>query len=751
MKTNYFLAFICSLILVCAFGLSAQEESADCQSSQCVDPLIGTGGYGFGAGSSYPGASVPFGLISLSPDTTMYGLNPGFSHCSGYAYHDPQIRGFSHTHLHGTGLADLGALLLMPINGHLGRLVNETFYRSKYLHDQEQAEPGYYRVWLKNGDINAELAATDLVGFHRYRWPKNSAPYVIINPSHSIDGDWIEDARISIDAKQGEIFGSLHLKGPLTGLDGGITTYFVIKFSKPITDQGTFKNSIISQGADADMGKDVGAYVGFTNLDHDGLVIAVALSYQSIEQARHNLKTQAADLDFDAVRSQVQAHWKRIFDRFEVKGGTGKQRRIFYTALYHSYLMPTDWTEANGKYVGLDKKIHSAQGRRYYTDFSLWDTFRTLHPLLFLLEKRRSEDMMQSLSLMAKQGGSMPMWPIGSGYSECMVGTPADIVLAEAYLKGIDDFDVQDAYAACRAQATGPVNKASRKGIEQYLELGYICEDSYRQGTSLTTEYAYADFALANWAEALGYQDDARMFFERSQNWKNHWDPKRRFLRARKCDGKFRKLFYPKYRFSRDYVEGNAWQWTWYAPHDVPGLIDKFGSQEAFVKKLSLFFERGAKAIKTFLPDYYYWHGNEPDILTAYYFNYASRPDLTQKWVRWIMTNRYDDTPAGLDGNDDAGTLSAWYIFSALGFMPLAGTDRYLIGSPLFEQVVVHLESGDLIIRAENNSAENIYIQSVSMNGKPLTTPYINHGQLAGGGVLEFVMGPEPSVWGRDQ
>jgi len=736
----------------------ADDDDGDMQSYtapvEYVNPFIGTGGWGFGIGSTFPGPKTPFGMVALSPDTSFGGTAIDLLHCSGYYYYDTHIRGFSHTHLSGTGAADYGAVLLMPTNGFGADKTAEAGYRSGFSHSQEHAEAGFYSVRLLDSGIDVELTATDFAGVHRYTYPPYSEPYVIINPSHSIADDWIRDAEVSIDPDEREVSGFCDLHGEMTGRDGGVKVYFAARFSRGFADFGTWSDGVVMPEGTDQRGSDIGAYVGFES-KAEPVVVKVGISYQSVEQARANLEAQVPDFDFDRVRRDARERWNDVLSKIEVAGATEREKEIFYTALYHSYMMPSVWTETNGKYVGFDIKAHDSGEHTYYADFSLWDTFRTLHPLMFLIEPDASEDMMQSLVRMYEQGGAIPKWALAEGYTGSMVGTSADIVLAEAYLKGLRDFDYETAYQGCYEHATGPVPHAGRGGLDAYHDEGYICVDIEEDGVSLTLEYCYDDAALALWAHEMGLDDDYEFFKENSHNWKNYWDPTIEFLRQRNCDGTFVSPFSPNFVFSRYFVEGNAWHWLWYVPHDVKGLIGLFSSEQRFIDKLNYFFENTSPLPNDPLPPTYYWHGNEPDIFSAYLFNWTPRADLAQKWARWIADTKYADNPDGIDGNDDCGTMSAWYIFSALGFFPVAGTDMYVLGSPIFDRAIIHLDGGELVVTAENNSPENVYVQEVYLNGYPLASPYFRHEQIAGGGELRFVMSPfpktdwqpAPSIW----
>ena len=711
-----------------------------------VDPMIGTGNFGIGVASSYPGPSAPFGMIGVSPDTTFHGFIIDMFHCAGYYYLDPDIRGFTHTHMQGTGIADYGNILIMPMNRKPAAPIGEATFRSKFSHANETAEVGYYRVRLDDPQVVAELTATDWAAMHRYAWQGEGEPYVVVDPSYSIDKDWVSNATVSIDPSSQTVSGMSNFYGGLTGRHpGGTNVYYAAQFSQPFTAYGTWKDGQPTDNSIAEEGADIGAYFGFA-AGSEPLLIRVGISFQSVEQAQSNLAARAPDWDFDGMTQATRDAWRQYLGKIEVTGGTPSERRIFYTALYHTGLMPRDWTETNNQYLGFDNQTHDAGARRYYTDLSLWDTFRTFHPLMALIDPARNADFLQSLVLMYEQGGSIPKWPAGMAYTGCMDGTSADIVFADAYLKGVRDFDYETAYEGCYAHATGAVPNDGRPGIDFYLTLGYLPEDQLTKGVSYTLEYCYDDAALSWWAAAMNKPDDAAMFLERSHNYRNYWDAETGFLRPRNADGSWVSPFFPAYVFDDHYVEGDAWNYTFYVPHDVAGLADLFGSPEAMVEKLNFAFEQDARfADFDWLPGAYLWLGNEPSLFHPYLFAFAGRSDLTQKWIRWALFHKFHDSPAGLPGNDDAGTMSAFYIFSALGFFPQAGSDLYVLGSPVFDGATLHLPNGDLVITVANNGPDNVYVQSATLNGEPLTTPFFTHDKIANGGTLEFIMGPTPA------
>ncbi|NLH48850.1 MAG: glycoside hydrolase family 92 protein [Myxococcales bacterium] len=724
------------------------DDSSPVEPVDYIDPFIGSGGLGYGYASAYPGPKVPFGMLSLCPDTTLDGINYGFNHFSGYYYPDPQIRGFSHTRMHGTGAPDGASLLIMPTDGMPGTPIKERSYRSKYLHTNERAEAGYYRVWLDDPQVLAELTTADLAAMHRYTYAPSDDPYLVVVPTHSIEEGWVQNATVAIDPANRTVSGMMDLHGPMSGRHGGVLVYYVVRFSEPFAAYGTWKDGDPTANQTAETGTDIGAYFRFALDRGSPLLVKTGLSYQSEEQAAANLDDRIPEWDFDGLRAAAKDQWREVVSQIDLVGGTERQKRIFYTALYHAFLMPTDWTEANNRYFGFDQTTHDAGDRRYYTDFSLWDTFRTEHPLLNLLRPAESADLMQSLVDMYDQGGAIPKWPQADGETGSMIGTSADIVFAEAYLKGIRDWDYETAYEGCYTHATVPGISGGRSGLDDYLTLGYVAEDHSSKGTCDTLEYSYDDAALSWWADAMGLTDDAEMFLEHSHNYRNHWDAETEFLRPRNSDGSFYEPFYPGYVFSEQYVEGNAWHWSFYVPHDAAGLIDLFGTEAAFLDKLGYAFEQAVQGPdNAILPDIYFWHGNEMSLFHAYLFNYTSRLDLTQKYVRWILETKHRDEPAGLNGNDDCGTLSSWYLFSSLGFFPLAGSDVYTIGSPLFDGATLHLAGGDLVVSVENNSPENVYVQSVKLNGVALAEPFFTHDQIVDGGTLEFVMGAQPGAW----
>lgn len=759
-KLNVRTIFFLALFLCVTLGSAGARTILD-----DVNLFIGSGGGGFAQGNVTVSATVPFGMVKVGPDTQGKLGRMGFSHCAGYWHEDKFIEGFSHTHMEGTGVADYGNILFMPTVGMDETKTDEKGYGSSYSHENEKAQPGYYSVILNKNNILAELTATEHVAVHRYTFQpadKDNA-FVLIDPSHALGGGFSKGVKVEINPEKNEISGYGINAGDFVGEGRAFTVYFSAIFNKPFKNFGTWEGNKLSAGTKTYEKKEnkirAGAYLQFDLSSGEPVVEArVGISYISVEQAKLNRESETKNKNFDDVKKQTQLKWEKALGVIEISGGTQKQRTMLYSALYHSMLMPTLFTDVNGKYVGLDDKVHDAKNFKYYTDFSLWDTYRTLHALLELIAPDIQRDMLVTLVTMMKQSGNLPRWPLTNSETSCMIGSPADIVMAESYLKGIRDFDVSAAYDGMKKQANEPPPGSEGSGRDDIVEcLKYqYCPAS----VSKTQEYAYADFSIAQLAKALGKKKDYDEFMARSKWYKNLWDKDTQFFRGKTSSGKWADegKFFPSEPLQPNYTEGNAWQYLFFVPHDVPGLISLFGSKDAFFKKLDEFFENAvkypAKIMKSgktsiAMPDFYYWHGNEPDMHTSYMYALAGRPDKGAKWIRWVLDTKYTDGPDGINGNDDGGTMSAWYVFSAMGIYPLAGTDVYLIGSPVFEKSTVHLKNKkDFVIAADGASEQNMYVQSASLNGKPLNVPWFKHGDIANGGTIELKMGPSPSEWG---
>lgn len=715
-----------------------------------VNPFIGTGGTGFGVGSSYPGAAAPFGMVKISPDTGSKERGLAFALCAGYAYSNTEIVGFSHIHVHGTGVPDYGNLLFMPVTGDITQeRVQEKGYRSPFTHDNEEAKPGYYSVMLDRWKVKAELTATVRTAHHRYTYPTGTAKrQVLIRLDHALPSGDVSDAEFTIKSDT-ELEGWLHSKGGLSKRHDGFKLYFVIRSKTPFK-AGTWNDKKLFPEETQQKGAKIGAWLTFPQ-GKEPVELQTGISFVSIEGARKNLKAEQKGWDFDGTRKATRDEWEKQLSVVKVAGGTEKQLRIFYTALYHVLQMPTILMDVDGSYRGLDEKVRKADGFVYYSDFSLWDTYRTQHPLLVLLYPKIQRDMVKSLLAMARDGGELPRWPIATGYSSTMVGASADIVIADTYIKGIKDFNVEEAYKAMKRQAMGPTPPGSLYGgrghITEYMKHGFIPADKRSGSASVTMEYAYNDYAIAQLAKALGKTEDYEQFMKRSTYYKNIWDPKTKFFRGKNLDGTWQAGFDPL-KWTKDYVEGTAWQYLFFVPHDVEGLNKLFGGKEETLKKLTEFFEKAEIEQRQTDPvnlRSYYWHSNEPDLHAPSLFQLLGRGDLTQRWTRWAMKTQYKDAPDGIAGNDDAGTLSAWYVFNALGIYPIPSQDVYILSSPIFERAVVTLKDTSFEVRADNASDKAIYVDSVKLQDKPVTTGTITHTDLVKKGtLLHFKMKEKP-------
>jgi predicted alpha-1,2-mannosidase len=710
---------------------------------QHVDPFIGTGGVGYGVGSAFPGPQVPFGLARPGPDTTLAGgLAFGFSHCAGYHYDDTEIQGFSQTRMHGTGIVDYGAVRLMPTPGFSPDKLDVGGYRTAFDKASESASPGRYAVTLADG-IAVELTATARVGLQRFTFPEGQDPVVLFDLAHALPDVEVVGGRVAVDAAKGEIRGFHHVSGGYSGRFGGVKIYFVARASRPVAGFSTWSKGEPTDEPIAE-GEAVGAQLTFE--PGEPVVVAVGLSFVDEEHAALNLEAEAPALDFDAAATAAEAAWEQQLARVHLRGSSARDFELFYTALYHVLLMPTLASDVDGSYRGLDGEVHKAD-RPYYTDFSLWDTFRTQHPLLTLLYPEIQTDMLRSLTRMAEDGGYMPRWPLGTGYTGGMDGESATVVFADSIIKGLDPqaSGLAAAYEAMRKTAMAPVPPGApypgRMGVEQYIQNGWVPMEAGGGSASWTLESAYNDFSLAALADVLQAPDDAAMFRERAGHWKNVWDPDKQLLLGRSQDGSFPAQVDPLI-WQDYYAEGNALQYTWYVPHDLEGLAEAMGGREAALARLRQFFVDSEAEVLTLMPQQYYWQGNEPDIHAAFIFSALDDHAGSARWSRWIVRNRFGDGPNGLPGNDDAGTMSAWLVFGALGLFPIAGTDVYLLGSPLFSEATLHLPGGDLRVVAPVTGDEALVPTAVTWDDSPLARPRISHASIAGGGTLRVEMSP---------
>jgi len=739
-------------------------ESGKIKPVDLADPFIGTDYHGH----TFPGAALPAGMVQLSPDTDIQ----GWDWCSGYHYSDSSVMGFSHLHRSGMGAGDWGDVLMMPATGDLkiipGSKTNpDEGYRSRFSHNEEEAEPGYYAVTLKDYDIRAELTVTPRTGFHKYTFPESGSSHIIIDLKHGIR-DSCTDAMVRIISEK-------EIEGYRTsiGFVKRHTVYFCAEFSKPFESSGTWKGTDIKQGSKDESGYNIGAFVNYSTSEKETILVKVGISYTDIEQARLNLREENPGWQFDQVKKQAGMKWNnelgRIKAEFSTKNdGTWKKDRMvtFYTALYHSLLFPAIYGDIDGKHTGLDDKVHSAEGFTYHSDFSLWDTFRAEMPLLALIKPEISKDAIKTMLAQYDQGGWLPTpQQFGNCYTNDMIGDHPVAAIADAYMKGIRDFDAEKAYEAVRKNAMEkPVGHKSRGrvAIEHYRKFGYIPYDKESESVSRTLEYAYNDWCVAQMAKALGKTDDYKLFMERSSNYKNLFDPSTGLARPKDSTGKWLDPFIPTFighGRERHYTEANAWQYTWFVPHDIDGLTSLQGGPQKFVAKLDTLFTMSSEVQST-VSDVtgligQYAHGNEPSHHTIYLYGHAGAAWKTQELIRYVMDNLYHSGPDGLCGNEDMGQMSAWFVFSAMGFYPVTpGNNIYTIGSPGFDKITINLDkkyykADKFIIETRNNSKENKYIQSVILNGKPLEKAWFDHSEIMNGGTLVFEMGPEPNrQWG---
>lgn len=726
--------------------------------TQWVDPFIGTGGVPWVSAMTSPAASTPFGMVRLGPDSSSaVGYNPfGFLGTSGYYYGHSHLWGFSHTRLSGTGVIEGGAVRVTPSAGksnHSKRLSSPLIYS----HESETAAPGYYAVYLPTEKCLAELTAVSHSGVHRYTFGTSKDAHLLIDATSFLARGSAADGIINVDPESGEIYGRARLQTGFSARYGGLYVYFSARLNREFESFSTWSGEDSVQGRTEASGDDVGVDLCFGDIKGQSVELYVGISYVSIKNARENLEAEVGGADFDAVRSHSVSEWDEWLSRIKIESGDSEIKTIFYTALYHSMLMPTDFTDVNGEYLGFKRTVGKAEGFTYRTDMSLWDTFRTTHPLYILIAPEIQTDCLKSLVLMAKAGGTLPRWPSGAGYTGSMFGTPADMVIAESYLKGITDFDVEAAYKYMKLTSEKSVGGADyRSAVEEYNKYGYVPADKADKSASRTLEYAWADASISKLAGALGYADEAEHYYNKSMNYKNIFDPNTKYFRGKNSDGSWLEPFSTRItsfydevlvrKYATAYCEGSARHWRWSAVQDVDGLIELFGSKEYFVSELDDFMSDASRNMSAIDPGDGYWQGNQHDIHCAYLFNDAGRPELTQKWVRWILTERHGTGVNGIDGNDDGGTLSSWYVFSSMGLYPQAGSDKYWIGAPIVDRAEINLTGGKtLTVVAKNQSEKNMYVDSVTFNGVPLTDMTISHSLIADGGTLEFVMSPTPA------
>jgi predicted alpha-1,2-mannosidase len=706
----------------CLVLAAAPPASAQGRLTSLVNPFIGTGGHGH----TYPGPSLPFGMIQPGPDTRL----TGWDGCSGYHYSDSRIFGFSHTHLSGTGIPDYADVLLMPTTGAV-RLNNgadgRPGYSSVFSHRDEVASPGYYAVTLEDSGVRAELTTSLRVGMHRYAFPKGAPAHVVLDLEHR---DELKSASIQIVSDR-EVAGARRS----TGWAKDQVIYFVIRFSR------SFEPSGREDPADIRAAPKRAFHFGSAG---GTLLVKVGISAVSVEGARKNMDAEVPGWDFDALRRAADRAWELELSKIRVDGGTPERRTIFYTALYHAMLTPNVYMDVDGQYRGRDFQVHKAEGFTYYSVFSLWDTFRALHPLLAIIDRARTRDFIQTFLRQFEEGGRLPVWELAANETDTMIGYHAVPVIADAVAKGIDGFDLELAFRAMTRSAD-----EDRFGLAAYRRGGFIDARDEAEGVSRTLEYAYDDWTIAQVARKLGRHEDEARYTRRSQSWKHLFDPSTGFMRAR-VEGFWLTPFEPA-EVNNHYTEANAWQYSFFVPHDIGGLMTLMGGPAAFARKLDELFSADSRTTGREQADItgligQYAHGNEPSHHMAYLYAYAGQPWKTQEVVRRILDSMYKNSPDGLSGNEDCGQMSAWYVLSALGFYPVApGSTEYVIGSPLFEAATIRLDNGrTFAVRAPGAGAAP-YIQSALLNGSNHRSAVFDHNALVAGGELVFEMSATPN------
>lgn len=723
-----------SILLLGALVACSPGTQEDSDLTRYVNPFIGTDF----TGNTYPGAQAPFGMAQLSPDNGL----PGWDRISGYFYPDSTIAGFSHTHLSGTGAGDLYDISFMPVTHPYKEAAAPLGIHSLFSHDDEEATAGYYRVLLKDYNVNVELTAMERCGIQRYTFPEADVS-VFLDLKKAMNWDFTQDSYI-------EVVNNYTIRGHRfsDGWARNQKIYFYTRFSRPFDSFELDTTAIYHEGSRMGTG-----YVGrfdFKTGQGEQILVNTAISGASMEGAQKNLQAEVPADDFDLYREKARELWNRQLAKIEVEGPNEDDKVNFYTAMYHSMIAPTIYSDVDGAYYGPDKQVHQAIGWVNYSTFSLWDTYRASHPLFTYTEPERTNDMVESFLAFFDQNGRLPVWNFYGSETDMMIGYHSVPVIVDAYLKGIGSFDPEHALNACVKTA----NLDDYRAIGLYKELGYVPYNKEEESVSKTLEYAYDDYCIARMAEKMGKTAIAEEFYRRSQFFRNVYNPESGWMQPRDDAGNFIKGFDAK-DYTEHITESNGWQYFWYVPQDVNGLIELSGGKEPFAHKLDSMFTY-YPATEDELPIFstgmigQYAHGNEPDHHVIYLFNAVDEPWKTQKYAAEVMHELYFNAPDGLCGNEDCGQMSAWYIFSAMGFYPVdpvAG--QYEIGTPLFREMKLHLANGKTFtVLAPEVSRKNIYIQSVKLNGKPYDKSYITHEQIMNGDTFEFEMGSTPGpVW----
>jgi len=708
------------------------------------------------SGSNFPGTTTPFAFVQLSPDTRDAPDDPA----SGYDYNDKTIVGFSHTHLSGTGVADLFDVLLMPTTGELklnpGNAKNShSGYRSTYSHQQESAWPGYYQVMLQDYGINAELTSASHTGMHRYTFPASRQSHIVIDMDHSLDkkrGYW----QCRIIGAEIKVVNNHTIEGYriITGWARLRKVYFHAEFSKAFDSVVMANGNQKPHATTLLNGSALKAALNFSTTDQEQVLVKVAISSVSIDNARMNMTAEIPDWDFNKVSQQSADEWEKELGKIRIEG-TPEQKQIFYTGLYHAFTQPNNTADVNGDYQATDMTIKNAPDKVQYSTFSLWDTYRAAHPLYTLIQPEKTAGFINSMLRQYDTYGYLPIWQLWNDENYCMIGNHAIPVITDAILKGVPGIDVEKAYNAVIASSSIDHPGSPFSAWEKY---GYIPEDIESQSVSITVEMAYDDWCVAQLAKKLGKTADYERFIKRSSFYKNLYNPKTGFFQAKTMDGKWLTPFDPlNYggNGGSPYTEANAWQYSWYVPQNVPDLISLMGGNKSFTAKLDTFFTLANKPgdvngnASGFIGQYA--HGNEPSHHIAYLYDYAGQPWKTQYYVSKVLNELYNNSSSGYAGNEDCGQMSAWYIFSAMGFYPVNPANGvYAIGSPILKSASIALSNGKSFnVSVINSGRENKYIQSVLLNGKPYNKVYITQDEIMAGGMLQFTMGRKPNEnWG---
>jgi len=750
-----FLPFILLILLGCSRGSTDLPDYV-----QYVDPFIGTGFHGH----TFPGPSMPYGMVQLSPDTRLNGWDAS----SGYHYSDTTIYGFSHTHLSGTGIGDMGDILLLPFTDPVKKRANrDDLPLALFSHDREHSCPGFYSVDFDNYEVAAELTASERVGMHRYTYGEGSEKRLLVDVGHILQRSWGHENVYN----QLEVVDNSTIRGlkHSTGWSNDHKTYFHMEFSSPFSVELVVSNEQVSKQDHKHEGKDVWAILNFEELtDGESLLVKVAISAVDEEGARMNLMTEIAHWDFEKIRSVAENAWSKALGKIRIEATQEEQYSIFYTALYHTMMAPSLYQDSDGRYRGMDGEIyHANPGAINYTAYSMWDTFRALHPLMTIIDENRTSRWANNLLLKYRQGGFLPKWPLAANYTGTMIAYPAVAVLADALCKEIPGIDRELALEAALLSASwqpemtiSSANPRKQRLMPQhnyFVNLDqHIPANEVSGSVSYGLEMAYYDWCISRMASWCGKDSLETRYLQRSRNYALYFDSSSGFMRGRNSDGSWITPFNPRHsdHESSPYVEGNAWQWSWFVPHDVDGLMELLGGQEQFLVRLDSLFhtssliegENASGDITGLIGQYA--HGNEPSHHFAYLYTYAGEPWKTQEMVDSILHSFYTAEPEGIIGNEDCGQMSAWYILSSIGFYQLApGNPVWTIGRPLFKKVEIELAPGrTFTVLTRNNSRVNRYIQEVRLNGKIRTDLFLQHNEIMQGGTLEITMGDEPRV-----